>query len=509
MSARGTLAVVGASKWYGATKALTDVSLDIPAGEVVALVGHNGAGKSTLLRLLSGAETPNAGSISINGRPVIFASPAEAGMAGIACVYQELSLIGELTVAENLFLGVEKENGPLLDRRAMNRAADALCLEYGIPATAGDPVAGLSVAHRQLLEVARAIHRDARFLLLDEPTTALEQKQIDELLVVIRRLARERGIGILFIDHKLDEVFAVADRIVGLSNGQVVLSGDADRIGREDVVEAIVGAGQDGMPSAGQGHRHSRGAGLGGKDAGDVVFEARGLAGNGLQGVSLKVRAGEVLGIYGLIGSGRSRFLRTVYGVEAAPEGTMVLGGKAFAPADPERAIAAGVAFLSEERKSDGFIPQMTSIDNVLMPVLERYLSAGLLNWSALRKAAAAALGRVPIRGDVSQPITALSGGNQQKVLFARALLQAPRLLLLDEPTKGVDIGAKAEIYEIIADFARSGGSVLVVSSEEEELLDVADRVVVFRKGACDGVAIPEAELSVAALRRHAWSQAA
>ncbi|MDQ0392691.1 sugar ABC transporter ATP-binding protein [Labrys monachus] len=504
MSARESLVVAEVSKSYGATKALTDVSLEIPAGRIVALIGHNGAGKSTLLRLLSGADTPSAGSLSIDGRPVSFQAPSEASAAGIACVYQELSLIGELTVAENLFLGTEKLSGGLLDRRTMNREADALCAEYGIPAASTDRVAHLSVAHRQLLEVARAIHRDVRYLLLDEPTTALEQKQIEELLAVLRRLARDRGVGILLIDHKLDEVFAVADHIVGLSNGRTVLSGDATKIGREDVVEAIVGAGHEGKAGAGR-----RARSPGGGAPGDVVFEARALAGNGLDGVSLAVHAGEILGIYGLIGAGRSRFLRTVYGAETSPEGAMVLNGKAFAPRDPEHAIAAGIAFLSEERKSDGFIPQMTSIDNVLLPVLDRFVSAGLLRWDALRKAAADALGHVPVRGDIGQPITALSGGNQQKVLFARALLQAPRLLLLDEPTKGVDIGAKAEIYEIISSFARSGGSVIVVSSEEEELLDIADRIVVFRHGACDGNAIPEDDLSIATLRRHAWSQAA
>ena len=504
MSAQNRLVIANVSKSYGATKALTDVSLEIPAGQVVALIGHNGAGKSTLLRVLSGADMPTTGSISIDGQPVIFQSPSAAGAAGIACVYQELSLIGELTVAENLFLGAEKLNGPLLDRRAMNREADELCAEYGIPASATDPVANLSVAHRQLLEVARAMHRDVRYLLLDEPTTALEQKQIEELLVIIRRLARERGVGILLINHKLDEVFAVANHIVGLSNGRIVLTGDATKMKRQEVVEAIVGAGHELTQASGHRVRSVESA-----PSRDIVFEARNLAGNGLQGVSLKAHAGEILGIYGLIGAGRSRFLRTVYGVERSPKGAMTLNGKAFAPRDPQHAITSGIAFLSEERKSDGFIPQMTSIDNVLLPVLDRFVSAGFLNWGYLRKAALQALSHVPIRGDVRQPITALSGGNQQKVLFARSLLQSPKLLLLDEPTKGVDIGAKGEIYAIISKFARSGGSAIVVSSEEGELLEIADRILVFRHGACDGIAIPEDELSIAALRRHAWSQAA
>jgi ABC-type sugar transport system ATPase subunit len=499
--------VSGVSKWYGATRALANVSLAIPPCRVVALIGHNGAGKSTLLRTLSGAETPDEGAISVDGRAVAFDSPSQASAAGIACVYQELSLINELTVAENLFLGAEILAGPALDRRAMNAAADALCAEYGIPFGATDLVARLSVAQRQLLEVARAIHRDATYLLLDEPTTALEQKQIDELLEIIRRLCRERRIGVLFIDHKLDEVYAVADDIVALANGQVVLSGEAGALPRRDVIEAIVGAGEktarEGAPFIA-----AAAPGKGAKLSGRPAFEVRDLAGNGLAGISLQAGVGEVLGIYGLVGSGRSRFMRAVYGVEPAPEGEMRLAGAPYRPARPEDSIALGVAFLSEERKFDGFVPQMTSIENIVLPVLSRYRSAGVLNWGALRRAAGRVLSGIPIRGDVREPITSLSGGNQQKTLFARAVLQSPTLLLLDEPTKGVDIGAKGEIYDIIRRLAAEGRSIVLVSSEEEELIEIADRIVVFRGGACDGEAIPESELSVATLRRRAWAHA-
>jgi ABC-type sugar transport system ATPase subunit len=507
LSAGGGLVVSEVSKWYGATRALSNVTLEIPQGRVVALVGHNGAGKSTLLRTLSGAETPDEGRISIDGRKAAFSSPGEASAAGIACVYQELSLINELTVAENLFLGAERISGAVLNRRAMNAEAEAVCAEYGVQAAATDPVARLSVAQRQLLEVARAIHRNARFLLLDEPTTALEQGQIDELLHIIRRLSREQNIGVLLIDHKLDEVYAVADRIVGLSNGAVVLAGEADALSRDRVVEAIVGAGQEVARERAAIEdaplRPPRAVPLAG-----AAFQARGIVGNGLMGVSLHVAAGEILGVYGLVGSGRSRFIRTVYGMEPVLEGEMILKGQPFRPSRPADAIAQGVAYLSEERKFDGFIPQMTSVENIVLPVLRRYRSAGLLRWPSLRRAAAEVLSGIPIRGDVEQPMTALSGGNQQKALFARVVLQSPDLLLLDEPTKGVDIGAKSEIYEIIHRLAGQGRSVIVISSEEEELLEIADRVVVFRNGACDGQSVPEDELSIASLRRRAWAHA-
>ncbi len=355
--------------------------------------------------------------------------------------------------------------------------------------------------------MARAIHRDAKYLLLDEPTTALEQNQIDALIETIRRLTRERDIGVLLIDHKLDEVYAVADFIVGLANGRIVLSGAADALSREQVVEAIVGAGADAEREGAL----IEGASLrkqATKPAGKTAFEARELASIGLAGASLTVAEGEIVGVYGLVGSGRTQFLRAIYGAGPVFAGEMRLAGEPYRPADPEDAIAHGVAFLSEERKSDGFIPQMSSIDNIVLPVLGRHRSAGFLNWAALRNAAAEALAGIAVRGDVEEPITALSGGNQQKVLFARATLQSPKLLLLDEPTKGVDIGAKAEIYEIIRNLARQGRSVIVVSSEEEELIELSDRVVVFRNGVCDGEAIPDEDLSVANLRRHAWAHA-
>lgn len=512
MSGGNGLVVRGISKSYGATKALSDVSLEIRPGQVVALIGHNGAGKSTLLRALSGAEVPDEGTISLDATVTHFRSPGDASAAGIACVYQELSLVNELTVAENLFLGTEKMIGPILDRRTMNRLADALCVEYKIPARATDLVARLPVAQRQLLEVARATNRDAKYLLLDEPTTSLERNQVDDLLDVIRRLARERRIGVLFIDHKLDEVYAVADHIVGLANGQVILNGDVRTVTHKDVVEAIVGETSDAIRQTLKRPTEPVGRAAqvnNDRQFGEVILDIRGLCGNGLSGISLKVHAREVLGIYGLVGSGRSRFLRAVYGAEPAPEGAMLLEGKPFNPKHPSHSIDKGVAFLTEERKSDGFIPQMTSIENIILPVLDRFLKVGLLNWRGLGRAAGRVLSTIPVRGDVRQPITSLSGGNQQKTLFARAVLQSPNLLLLDEPTKGVDIGAKADIHEIIRNFARDGRSVLVVSSEEEELLEISDRVVIFRHGFCDGRAVPVDDLTVADLRRGAWTSAA
>jgi ABC-type sugar transport system ATPase subunit len=508
------LVVSAVSKSYGPTRALTDVNLSIQPGQVVALIGHNGAGKSTLLRALSGAEMPDFGSITVDGVADQFQSPSDASAAGIACVYQELSLVDELTVAENLFLGNEQLSGPVLNRKAMNKRADELCAEYGIPARGTDLVARLPVAQRQLLEVVRAINREAKYLLLDEPTTALEQEQVENLLDIIRQLTKERGIGVLLVDHKLDEVFAIADHIVGLANGKIVLDGEAASVDRLAVIDAIVGDHATVDDSLATHAELSIGDLEVLDDAarsdrfGDVVLEARGLTGNGLTGIDLHVRAGEILGLYGLIGSGRSRFLRTVYGAEPVAGGSLLLSGSPYSPKSPAQAIAHGVAFLSEERKSDGFIPQMTSIENVVLPVLGRYLRAGILNWRGLRGSADTVLSQVTIRGDVRNPITSLSGGNQQKALFARAALQAPLLLLLDEPTKGVDIGAKREIYSIIRELAREKNvAVIVVSSEEEELTALADTIAVFRGGGSDGTAYPRNGVTPAQLRELAWAE--
>jgi ABC-type sugar transport system ATPase subunit len=507
------LVVRGISKSYGPTKALSDVSLTIQPGQVVALIGHNGAGKSTLLRSLSGAEVPDSGSIAVDGSTAPFASPKDAARAGIACVYQELSLIDELTVAENLFLGTERTAGGLLSRSAMNKRADELCREYGIPARGTDKVAHLPVAQRQLLEVVRAIEHDAKYLLLDEPTTALEERQVERLLDVIRQLTSERGIGVLLVDHKLDEVFAVADHVVGLSSGQIVLNEKLESVDRQAVVDAIVGDHETTIEEIiGDGANAARSSTLGSDvpDFGPVVLDVDDLRGNGLNGISLQVREGEILGIYGLIGAGRSRFLRTVYGAEPIGQGSMTLKGESYRPKRPGSAIARGVAFLSEERKQDGFIPQMSSIENAVLPILGRALRTGIINWRSLRASASTVLDQVSIRGDVSSPITSLSGGNQQKALFARATLQAPRLLLLDEPTKGVDIGVKQEIHDIVRTLARDKRvAVIVVSSEEEELTGLADTITVFRGGGSDGVVRPKWDVTAAELRELAWGDEA
>jgi ABC-type sugar transport system ATPase subunit len=496
------------SKRYGQTLALDEVTVTLVPSRVTALVGHNGAGKSTLLKLLAGVEGPDSGALLLDGAPRRFSAPAEALAAGVACVYQELRLVNQLTVAQNVFLGHEIRRRGHLSRAEMNQRTAALCREYGVAASPTARAGELPVAQRQMIEVIAALNREARYLLLDEPTTALEADQVEQLLETVKRISRERRIGVLLVDHKLDEVFSVADHIIGLSNGRVVLSGAADSVGRDDVVRAIVGesASAEGMALEGQSAHPLTVPTTRRQPRETIVLDAEHVGGGRLNDVTLQVHAGEVLGLYGLVGSGRSRFLRTVYGAEHLTTGSLTLLGARYAPTNPARAIRSGVAFLSEERKADGFIPEMSARQNVPLPVLDRFSRAGALQRGRLTEAARAALAEVGVRGDTTQPITRLSGGNQQKVLFARAALQRPRLLLLDEPTKGVDIGAKAEIHALIRAMAdESEVAVIVVSTEEEELIGLADAVCVFKNGSCDGTKYPRGAVTPGALRLLAW----
>lgn len=504
MTEPGRLAAENVSKRYGRTLALDDVTVVLTPGEVHALVGHNGAGKSSLLRLFAGVERPDTGRIAIGGEEQVFEAPAAAFAAGVATVYQELSLVDQLSVAQSIFLGREVERGGRLDKVGMVAAARDLCLAYGLDVAPSARIRDLSVGQRQMVEIVAALHRNARYLLLDEPTSALESDRIEHLLTTVRRLAREQNLAVLLVDHKLDEVFAVADRITALASGRVMLSGPVAEVSRADVVRAIVGESRS-VADLGGAIRAEPADGP--PPAGVPVLRVDRLSTDRLAEVSLAAYPGRVLGVYGLVGSGRSRFLRTLVGLERPLAGTIELAGRPFRPRDPEAAIAAGIAYLSEERKADGFIPMMTPPANVTLPVLDRFVRAGVLNRGAVSRTAAEWLGRVRVRGRLDGPIADLSGGNQQKTLFARALLEGPRLLLLDQPTKGVDIGAKAEIHRIVRDLAMTESvAVVVVSDEEDEILGLADDVAIFRAGRCDGVLHPRGALDIRTLRELAWT---
>lgn len=495
----------GIVKIYSGIQVLKGVSISLRPGEVVGLVGHNGAGKSTLLKCLSGAVTPEAGSISLDGEELHLTSPQDALRRGISTVYQELALLPNLTITENIFLGEELTKGGALDRRGMRKVARDLTSQFNLDVDVDRRLGDYPVATRQLLEIAVATHRDAKFLLLDEPTTSLESAQVEQFLALVRELSKERGIGVLLIDHKMSELYAVADRIVALVDGEVRIDADVASVSEEAVVEAITG---EPATTVGAEHRVATVTDAPPPPLGEAVLRVDHLRNRDLEDVSLTAHAGRVLGIYGLIGSGRTEFLRTLIGLGTVDSGRIQLFGKDYFPRNPADAQRRGIAYLTEERKIDGIIPLRDSISNAILPVIERYTESGfLLQPQRLNAAGNEYMDKVRVRGSREAPVASLSGGNQQKVLLARVLAQEPKVLLLDEPTKGVDIGVKVEIHRMLRALASEQGlTVIVVSSEEEEVLAVADDVTIFSDGYCSGETKPASSLTDADLRKAAWS---
>lgn len=489
-------------KRYSGVPVLMGVSVVVRPGEVVGLVGHNGAGKSTLLRIIAGAIRPESGEIVVDGVPRSFASPADAHAAGIATVYQELSLLPNLTVMQNVFLGTELRSGIVLKRSEMRKQTRELTERFGLELDPDRAVSSYPVATRQLLEVAIATSRNARFLLLDEPTTSLEGRQVDRFLGTVRDLAAS-GLGIVLVDHKLDELYAVADRIVALVDGQLRIDAEVGTVARDEVIRAIAGH------AAVHKTARDRGASTAGSATAAPTVRVEQLCTPMLQSVTLAARAGRVLGLYGLVGSGRTEFLRSLLGLDPVLSGTIEIDSMSFRPRDPGKARRAGIVYVTEERKRDGIVPQLDSGTNVMLPVLSSFSRAGFLDRRRIGARSRQLMDELSVRGDRSAPVVRLSGGNQQKVLLARALAQSPRILLLDEPTKGVDLGVKAEIHRMIIRLAHDDGlTVIVVSSEEDEICEVADDVVIFASGTTDGSVLAAETLTPADLRAAAWDAA-
>ncbi len=470
-------------KSYNGNKVLHNVTASLRTGEIHALVGHNGAGKSTLLKILSGVEWPDEGEIQIVGKSVRFRSPHEAQAVGIACVYQELRVINQLSVAENLFLGTLAGRGGLTRRARIHREAKEILDRYGLALDPGAPVATLSHAEKQLLEIVAALQKRSTFLFLDEPTTSLEFHQVDMLLTTIRNIVRNSDTGVVLVTHKLNEVFAVADRVTVLAEGRVVLSGDTSSFDREQIVRSVVGNKGTMLLEPEMRIRV--------ESKGDIrerspVVSVRNLTSSRLRGVSLDVYAGEVLGLYGLVGAGRTEFLRALMGLDRTMDGELHLLGHPYHPKRPQDALKRGITYVTEDRRIDGFIPNMNSIQNAALPIYARESRLGFVTHRVIQDLAMKQFSALQIRGDVERPMRYLSGGNQQKILFARAALQKPMLLLLDEPTKGIDLGVKGDIYSIIRSWVREQSTaVIVASTEEEEVIQISDRIGVFVDGRC------------------------
>jgi ABC-type sugar transport system ATPase subunit len=480
----------GIRKSFAGVEVLHGVDFDVAPGEVHALAGENGAGKSTLMKILSGDQSSDDGTIEVAGERMTFRSPAEAQAAGIAMINQELSYVPRLTVAENLFLGsLPVRRCGIVSMRSMREDADTLLSSMGFEVDSSVEMAQLSLGARQIVEILRAVRRQARVVVMDEPTSSLNAAEVKTLFDIIQRL-RAAGTSVIYISHHLDELFAVADKVTVLRDGNVVSSLPVANTSSARLVADMVGE-----TAALGGHRPA-----GDRSSGEVRLEIESLSVDGaLLPVDLTLRANEVVGIYGLAGAGQEHLVRSLYGLEPSRQGTIRLDGKVVRLRSPREAVAEGIGFVPGDRKVDGIIPKRGVRENMTYPSLDRLSRLGVVRRAPERDAVRDAFTRLGIHGDPGQAINSLSGGNQQKAIVARWLVKPTRVLVLADPTRGVDVRAKGEIHRALRALAVSGVPVLMASSDLPELADLCDRILVMRRGACvarlEGTSTSEQEI--------------
>jgi ribose transport system ATP-binding protein len=473
----------GISKTFTGVRALRDVRLRAWGGEILALMGENGAGKSTLMKILSGAHRADpGGEILIDGKSVVIDGPQSAKNAGIAIIYQELALAPNLSVAENIYLGGElRRPGYRIDRKAMEVQCAPILERLGAPFGPRSLVGSLSIAQQQMVEIARALHARSKILVLDEPTTALSSRETEHLFRLVRKL-RADGIALIYISHRMAEVYELADRVTVLRDGSYAGSLDHTEINAESIVRMMVGRDLSTFYTKEHDpdvvHPH-------------VVLEVRSITDGGrrVKPCSFQLNKGEVLGLAGLVGAGRTELARLIYGIDRKAAGTVTLEGRELAINNPAQALEQGIAYLTEDRKALGLFLDMSCGANVNLGVIGRDARGGLLlDLARGRQRARDAFRNLRVRAaSALVSVGSLSGGNQQKILLARLLETGPKVLILDEPTRGVDVGAKSEIYRIIDELARKGLAVLVISSELPEIVGICDRVLVMREGSIVG----------------------
>jgi L-arabinose transport system ATP-binding protein len=473
MTSAPLLAFDHVSMEFPGVRALDDVSFDVRAGTIHALMGENGAGKSTLLKILSGAYTPSGGLLAFDGRPRAFTDTAGALATGVAVIYQELHLVPEMSVAENLFLGHLPQRFGLVDRRALADAARTQLEVIGEDIDPWTNVGRLPLAQRQMVEIAKALTRGARVIAFDEPTSSLSDREVRRLFTIIRGL-KDRGCAILYVSHRMDEVFELCDRITVLRDGHHVETNELSNLTRDVVVQRMVGRHLADIYNYTA--RAHAGAGM----------TVEGLAGLGLaEPCSFTADAGEIFGFFGLVGAGRSELLRLIFGAAQKTAGRVFVAGREVAICAPRQAIEAGVVLCPEDRKKEGLVAVRSVLENTNLSARRRKAHAGIFvdeTWEQTNARERTAQLRVKTPS-VRQLIRNLSGGNQQKVILGRWLSETVKVILLDEPTRGIDVGAKSEIYGIMQELARQGACVIVVSSELPEVLGVSDRIAVMRQG--------------------------
>jgi ribose transport system ATP-binding protein len=488
------LEIEGLTKSFPGVKALEDVRLEVGRGEVVALVGENGAGKSTLMKILAGIYEPDSGTIRIQGNTVQIRSPRDAAHHGIGIIHQELELVDNLDVAGNVFLGREFTHGlvaRLIDTKRMWSETERVLQQLGAPISPRTRVSELSLAHRQLVEIARALSLKAQILLMDEPTSSLTAEETERLLTIVREL-KTGGVSIVYISHRLAEVYKVADRAVVLRDGKNagVLSGS--EMTHDRMIRLMVGRDLQAVPATRE------------RSAQAASFEIRKFRTSAYPGneVSLTVHAGEILGIAGLVGAGRTELARALFRVDSPLSGTVLSSGRPLKIDSVRDAIDAGIYLIPEDRRNLGLITAMTVKENITLPAMSRYASGGLIQRSKEVETANKACGALRIKTpSIESTVAHLSGGNQQKVVLAKWLSLNPKLILFDEPTRGIDVGAKAEIYSLMRTLADEGVAIVMISSDMEEILANSDRIAVMREGQITGILAHE-EFSEEAVMR-------
>ena len=460
------------SKGFGATQALDGVSLDLRPGEVHGLVGENGAGKSTLVKILAGIHQPDTGTILLDGEPTQIHGPARSRALGIAVVHQEPRLFPDLSVAENVFIGHAPGHALAIDWGQMRKAAKVIFEGLGVRMDVGAVVRGLSMADQQLIEIAKALSFDARVLILDEPTASLSAHEVERLFTIVRQ-TRDRGVAVLFVSHRLEEVFELCDRATVFRDGRHVITAATSELTTGDLVRHMVGRAVSLFPKVES-------------PIGEVLLEVRHLTrSETFNDVSFSVRAGEIVGMAGLVGAGRTEVARVLFGVDRPEKGEILLGGKPVTFDSPSAAMRAGIAYVPEDRHQDGLVLDFSIASNVTLPILPRLFPGLFMHGSVERVTARRYIDQLQIRTTgVDQEVAALSGGNQQKVVLGKWLASVPRILILDEPTRGIDIGAKVEVHRIISELAASGLGILLISSDLPEVLAMSDRILVMHEGA-------------------------
>jgi rhamnose transport system ATP-binding protein len=467
------LRVRDVSKSFGAVAAVQGVSFDLYGGEAHALVGENGAGKSTIVKMLAGVHRPDSGTLEIDGTPVDLHTPADAKAAGIAVIYQEPTLFPDLSVGENIAMG-RQPLGRLrtIDRTAMNRQAEQLFRRLGVSIDPGRPARGLSIADQQLVEIAKALSADARVVVMDEPTAALTGVEVERLFTVARSL-RDDGAALLFISHRFEEITALCERVTIMRDGKHVSTDLLTGITVDEMVRRMVGRDLGALFPKEE------------VEPGAVVLQVAGLSRDPIfTDVSFEVRAGEIVALAGLVGSGRSEVVQSIFGVDPRDAGTVTVAGKKLKPGSPKAAMAAGVALVPEDRRQQGLVMELSIERNVTLPRSRALSRLGFLSGGSERRSAREWTDRLRTKyGRLGDEVGTLSGGNQQKVVLAKWLSMTPRLLIVDEPTRGIDVGTKAEVHRLMSGLAAQGVAVLMVSSELPEVLGMADRVLVMREG--------------------------